>query len=93
MTLFSRRLHRLDDPNLIEAAVRTLHKEGFERHDIEEALIRTAPVDLDILAQCLAQVLQGHDDQIGTGGVSVLPGQKLSGLSHYDAPNWPRRAA
>ena len=59
MTLFSRRPHRLEDPILIEAAVRTLHKEGFERHDIEEALIRTAPVDLDILAQCLARVLRG----------------------------------
>ncbi len=58
MTLFDRRPLRLEDPALIEAAVRTLCMEGFERQDIEEALIRTAPVDLDLLAQCLARVLR-----------------------------------
>lgn len=69
MTLFSRRPHRLEDPVLIEAAVRTLHKDGFARHEIEEALIRTAPVDLDLLAQCLTRVLctAGRTIAVGMG--------------------------
>ena len=67
MTLFDCRPHRLDDPRLIEAAVRALRDEGYDRLDIEEALIRTAPIDLDLLAQCLARVLLTGEDLSSQG--------------------------
>ena len=52
MTLFDRMPARLDEPHLIEAAIAGLSARGYDRIDIEAALIRAAPVDLDLLAQC-----------------------------------------
>lgn len=95
MSLFSRGPHRLEDPVLIEAAVRTLCNEGFERRDIEEALIRTAPVDLDILAQCLALVLRTGKETIGGAieGDQTLQGPAQQVPRQRDTRLHVRRAA
>ena len=43
---------RLEDPQLVLDVVQALLDSGYDRATIEEALIRQAPVDLDLLAEC-----------------------------------------
>ncbi|MCB8838864.1 hypothetical protein [Aurantimonas sp. VKM B-3413] len=43
---------RLEDPQLVLDVVQALLDSGYDRTTIEEALIRQAPVDLDLLAEC-----------------------------------------
>ena len=50
--MFDRSVKRLEDPELVTALVRSLLEAGYERETIETALIRQAPVDLDVLADC-----------------------------------------
>ncbi|MBO0662410.1 hypothetical protein LQ948_10480 [Jiella sp. MQZ9-1] len=50
--MYERAVKRLEDPELISALVTALLKAGYDRDTIENALIRQAPVDLDVLADC-----------------------------------------
>ncbi|MEF2552989.1 hypothetical protein VQ042_16740 [Aurantimonas sp. A2-1-M11] len=57
--MFDRLPTRLDDAAIVSAAIRALAREGYDRHRIEDALIRQAPVDLDLLAECYERMF-GH---------------------------------
>ncbi|UIJ73965.1 hypothetical protein [Aurantimonas sp. HBX-1] len=50
--MFQRGPKRLDEEGMVCAAITALFEEGYDRATIELALIRQAPVDLDLLAQC-----------------------------------------
>ena len=54
--MYERPVKRLDDPEIVSSLVNALHKAGYSRDTIESALIRQAPVDLDILADCYAKL-------------------------------------
>ena len=54
--MFDRVPKRLEDADLVFAAIRALHEEGYDRGRIEDALIRQAPVDLDLLAECYGRL-------------------------------------
>ncbi|MBP0615655.1 hypothetical protein [Jiella mangrovi] len=56
--MYERSVKRLEDPELIGALVGALLKAGYGRETIEEALIRQAPVDLDLLAECYQKLTQ-----------------------------------
>ncbi|HEX2018397.1 MAG TPA: hypothetical protein VGO17_05610 [Aurantimonas sp.] len=50
--MFQRGPKRLDEEGTVCAALVALFEEGYDRQTIELALIRQAPVDLDLLAEC-----------------------------------------
>lgn len=54
--MYERSVKRLEDPELIGALVGALLKAGYGRETIETALIRQAPIDLDILADCYSRL-------------------------------------
>ena len=54
--MYERPVKRLEDPDIISALVGALLKAGYGRETIENALIRQAPIDLDILADCYAKL-------------------------------------
>ncbi|MCQ0987964.1 hypothetical protein [Jiella marina] len=70
--MFDRSVKRLEDPEVVTALIRSLLEAGYERETIETALIRQAPVDLDLLADCylrltmasaaLAQAAEEHSE-------------------------------
>lgn len=63
--MFERLPKRLDEVDIVTAAIRALAREGYDRARIEQALIRQAPVDLDLLAECY--------ERIFGAGASALP--------------------
>ena len=72
--MYERSVKRLEDPELVAALVGALIKAGYTRETIETALIRQAPVDLDILADCYqkltaasAAMHDGDDSEPGPG--------------------------
>ncbi|HDZ72393.1 hypothetical protein VSX64_18650 [Aurantimonas sp. C2-6-R+9] len=60
--MFDRAPKRLDQADMVYAAVQALYAEGYTPVQIEDALIRQAPTDLDLLAECY-QLLFGADDR------------------------------
>ena len=50
--MFQRGPKRLDEEGTVCAALVALFEAGYDRQTIELALIRQAPVDLDLLAEC-----------------------------------------
>ena len=50
--MFQRGPKLLDEEGTVCAALVALFEEGYDRQTIELALIRQAPVDLDLLAEC-----------------------------------------
>ena len=64
--MFERLPERLDEVDIVTAAIRALAREGYDRARIEQALIRQAPVDLDLLAECYERIFGG-------AGASALP--------------------
>ncbi|WP_188076226.1 MULTISPECIES: hypothetical protein [Aurantimonas] len=54
--MFERLPKRLDEVDIVTAAIRALAREGYDRARIEQALIRQAPVDLDLLAECYERI-------------------------------------
>ncbi|WP_102959043.1 hypothetical protein [Mangrovicella endophytica] len=48
-----RKPSRFDEAELMVAAIRVLAAEGFDRPVIERTLMNIAPVDLDLLHDCL----------------------------------------
>ncbi|MBO0905971.1 hypothetical protein [Jiella sonneratiae] len=59
--MYERSVRRLEDPELVGALVGALIRAGYGRETIERALIRQAPVDLDVLAACYAQLTEAAD--------------------------------
>jgi hypothetical protein len=60
MAMFQRAPKRLDEEGMVCAAIAALFEEGYDRATIELALIRQAPVDLDLLAQCYERLFAGE---------------------------------
>lgn len=60
--MFDRAPKRLDQADMVYAAVQTLYAEGYTPAQIENVLIRQAPTDLDLLAECY-QLLFGDNDR------------------------------
>lgn len=50
--------HRLDDRELLTTVVLELLKHGYPADEIDVVLSQHAPVDLDLLNQCIAEVLE-----------------------------------
>lgn len=61
--MFQRAPKRLDEEGMVCAAIAALFEEGYDRATIELALIRQAPVDLDLLAQCYERLFAGQAAQ------------------------------
>ncbi|EAU42594.1 hypothetical protein FP2506_07131 [Fulvimarina pelagi HTCC2506] len=55
--MFERDLPRMDDEVMLLQAIEALLREGFDRRTIENALVRYAPIDLDLFADCLVKAL------------------------------------
>lgn len=64
--MFDRLPTRLDDAEAVSAAIRALAREGYDRARIERALVRQAPVDLDLLAEC-------YERMFGPAGAATQP--------------------
>ncbi|WAP69775.1 hypothetical protein [Jiella pelagia] len=65
-TMYERSVRRLEDPELVSALVGALLKAGYSRDTIERALIRQAPVDLDVFSECYQQLTQASAAMHGT---------------------------
>ncbi|MDY8110444.1 hypothetical protein U0C82_14980 [Fulvimarina sp. 2208YS6-2-32] len=61
--MFRRELPRLDDETVLYHTVLGLLGDGLDRRTIEKALVRYAPVDLDLLASCYVKALRSVQAQ------------------------------
>ncbi|NDW04387.1 hypothetical protein [Jiella pacifica] len=64
--MYERSVRRLEEPELVSALVSALLKAGYSRDTIERALIRQAPVDLDVFSECYKQLTEASAALHGT---------------------------
>lgn len=74
--MYERPVKRLEDPEIISALVSALHKAGYRRETIESALIRQAPIDLDILADCYRRLTEASVAMHGEAGTPPAAGAR-----------------
>ncbi|MCE7026584.1 hypothetical protein [Jiella avicenniae] len=67
--MYERSVRRLEEPELVSALVGALLKAGYSRDTIERALIRQAPVDLDVFSECYRQLTEASAALHGTTDV------------------------
>lgn len=71
--MYERSVRRLEDPELVSALVGALLKAGYSRETIERALIRQAPVDLDVFAACYERLMEASAALHGETNLRIKP--------------------